>query len=96
MTRYQVDSEAVLNATGSVRNTISRVQAEVASLIGQLTQLEGSWQGSAAAAFSGAVGEWRATQQVVEANLSSLSHALGQAGQQYSEIESQNTRLFVR
>ena len=96
MTRYQVDSEAVHNATGSVRNTISRVQAEVSSLISQLTQLEASWQGAASTAFSAAVSEWRGTQQLVEGNLSALSQALGQAGQQYDEIESQNTRLFVR
>lgn len=96
MTRYQVDSEAVLSATGSVRNTISRIEAEVASLVGQLGQLEGSWQGSAAAAFTGAVNEWKGTQQLVERNLGALSHALGQAGQQYEEIENQNTRLFVR
>ncbi len=96
MTRYQVDSEAVLNATGSVRTTISRIEAEVASLIGQLVQLEGTWQGMASAAFSAAVNEWKGTQQLVEQNLGALNHALGQAGHQYAEVESQNARLFVR
>lgn len=96
MTRYQVDSEAVLNATGSVRTTISRLQAECASLLGQLTQLQSSWQGSAASAFTGAVTDWKATQQRVEENLASLNHGLTIAGQQYAEIESANTRLFAR
>ena len=96
MTRYQVDSEAVLNATGAVRGTISRLQAEVAGLYGQLTALEGSWTGQAATAFSGVVAEWKATQQRVEENLGSISQALGHAGQQYAEIESANARLFVR
>ena len=51
MTRYQVDSEAVINATGAVRNSISRIQSEVSGLYGQLTNLQGSWSGQAATAF---------------------------------------------
>ena len=96
MTRYQVDSEAVLQATGAVRTSIGRIQAEVASLHGQLSALEGSWTGAAATAFSGVVTDWKATQQQVEQNLAAINHALTQAGQQYADIESANTRLFAR
>ncbi len=96
MTRYQVDSEAVLNATGSVRNSISRIQSEVAGLHGQLANLQGSWTGQAATAFSGVVGEWKATQQRVEENLAAINQALTRAGQQYAEIEADNARLFAR
>lgn len=96
MTRYQVDSEAVLTATGSVRSTISRIQAEVAGLHSQLSNLEGSWTGSAATAFAGVVADWKATQQRVEENLGAINQALTLAGQQYADIESANTRLFVR
>lgn len=96
MTRYQVDSEAVINATGAVRTTISRVQAECASLLGQLTQLQSSWTGAASSAFAGAVSEWRTTQQHVDDVLASLNQGLTIAGQQYAEIETSNTRLFAR
>jgi early secretory antigenic target protein ESAT-6 len=96
MTRYQVDSDAVLNATGAVRTTIDRLQSECASLYAQLVQLESSWTGSAASAFSAAVTEWKGVQQLVEQNLASLNQGLGLAGQQYAEIETANTRLFVR
>lgn len=96
MTRYQVDSEAVLNATGAVRTTISRIQSEVSGLHGQLTNLESSWTGQAATAFSGVVNDWKLTQQRVEENLASINQALTQAGQQYADIESANARLFVR
>ncbi|CAN5125244.1 hypothetical protein BH09ACT3_BH09ACT3_05240 [soil metagenome] len=51
MTRFQVDSEAVLAATGSVRGSIARIQSEVGALHGQLTDLQGSWTGQAATAF---------------------------------------------
>ena len=96
MTRYQVDSEAVLSATGAVRSTISRIQSEVGGLYGQLTQLQSSWTGEAATAFSGVVGDWKATQQRVEENLAAINQALTHAGQQYAEIEAANARLFVR
>jgi WXG100 family type VII secretion target len=96
MTRYQVDSEAVLSATGAVRASIARIQAEVSGLHGQLTSLQGSWTGQAATAFSGVVTDWKATQQRVEESLSAINHALGQAGRQYADIEAANARLFAR
>lgn len=95
MTRYQVDSEAVLSATGAVRSSIGRIQSEVGGLHGQLTQLQSSWTGEAATAFSGVVADWRATQQRVEENLAAINQALTRAGQQYAEIEAANARLFV-
>jgi early secretory antigenic target protein ESAT-6 len=95
MTRYSVDSEAVLSATAAAQATIGRLQAEVASLHGQLTGLQSSWSGTAATAFQAAVGDWKATQQRVEENLAALAAALRHAGQQYAEIESVNARLFL-
>jgi 6 kDa early secretory antigenic target len=94
MTRYQVDSEAVISATGAVRSSISRIQSEVAGLHGQLTNLQSSWTGQAASAFTGVVAEWKTTQQRVEESLAAINQALTQAGQQYAEIEAANARLF--
>jgi early secretory antigenic target protein ESAT-6 len=96
MTRYQVDSEAVLGATASVRATIGRIQAEVSGLHGQLLNLQGSWTGQAATAFQGVVTDWKATQQRVEENLAAINQALAMAAQQYAEIEATNARLFQR
>jgi 6 kDa early secretory antigenic target len=95
MTRYQVDSEAVISTTAAVRGSISRIQAEVQGLHAQLTNLEGSWTGQASAAFQGVVSEWKATQIRVEENLGRINLALGQAGQHYAEIEASNARLFA-
>ena len=94
MTRYQVDSEAVISATGAVRSSITRIQSEVAGLHGQLTNLQSSWTGQAASAFTGVVTEWKTTQQRVEENLAAINQALTHAGQQYAEIEAANARLF--
>ena len=96
MTRYQVDSEAVAAATGNVRAAVSRIQAEVSGLHGQLANLQSSWTGQAATAFQGVVGDWKATQQRVEQSLAEINAALGQAGQLYADAEQQNARLFSR
>jgi WXG100 family type VII secretion target len=96
MTSYQIDSEAVLQATGAVRASSDRIQAEVSGMLGQLTRLESSWTGQAATAFQSLIGEWRTTQQRVTENLDAINSALVQAGQQYAEIEQANARLFNR
>ena len=96
MTRYQVDSDAVIGATAAVRSSASRIQGEVSSLYAQLVNLQGSWSGQAATSFQSVLSEWKATQQRVEENLASLNQALSQAGQQYADIEQNNARLFAR
>jgi WXG100 family type VII secretion target len=96
MTRYQVDSDEVLGASAAVRGSISRIQAEVGAMHGQLVNLQSSWTGPAAAAFQSLASEWRATQQRVEENLGAINQALGVAGQQYAEAEAANARMFSR
>ena len=95
MTSYRVDSEAVLSAHGAIQNTMSRIEAEAASLKSQLVNLEGSWTGQAAMAFQSIVGDWTATQQRVEQSLAAIGNALGQAGRQYADVELANARMFV-
>ncbi|MBW4031950.1 MAG: WXG100 family type VII secretion target [Acidobacteria bacterium] len=96
MTRYQVDSEAVVAATGNVRAAVSRIQAEVSGLHGQLVNLQSSWSGPAASAFQSVVSDWRATQQRVEESLGGINAGLARAGQLYADVEQQNARLFLR
>lgn len=96
MTTYRVDSEAVLSAMSAARASSGRIQAEVAGLHAQLTNLQGSWSGQAATAFQGVIADWRATQRRVEESLEGINQALGQAGRQYADIEEANVRLFSR
>jgi WXG100 family type VII secretion target len=96
MTRYQVDSEAVAAANGTIRAAMGRIQGEVSGLLGQLTALQNSWTGQAATGFQAVVSDWKATQARVDESLALISTALGQAGQQYAEVEAANTRLFLR
>jgi WXG100 family type VII secretion target len=94
MAVYSVDSDAVLAATSAVRATIDRLQAETQAMLGQLTQLQSSWTGSASAAFSVVVDQWRATQRHVEDSLAGINAALTAAGHQYAEAEHATTGLF--
>lgn len=96
MTRYQVDSEAVVTATAAIRAASGRIQGEVSGLLGQLTALQNTWTGQASVGFQAVVGDWRATQAKVEESLALISAALGQAGQSYAEVEAANARLFLR
>ncbi len=95
MPRFSVDSEAVFAAQSAVGTTIGRVQADVASLLAQLTNLQGSWNGEAATAFQGVVADWRATQARVEESIAAINRALGAAGSQYLEVEQANARMFL-
>jgi WXG100 family type VII secretion target len=96
MTRYTVDSEAVLHAATQARATIARVQSEVHSLNAHLQSLNSTWSGPAASAFVVVHDNWRTTQIRVEESLHNLSEALTYAGRHYQEMEIANTRLFQR
>lgn len=94
MTRYQVDSDAVLSATSHATHTIERIHQDVSTLTATLHTLNGEWTGMAATAFAEVYSSWRATQTQVEAQLHELARALGQAGQHYHDMEIANTALF--
>jgi WXG100 family type VII secretion target len=95
MSRYQVDSDALLSATAAVRGSMGTIEAEIARLSAQLTGLQGSWSGQAAIAFQSVATDWTATQRRVSESLAAINQALTLAGQQYQDIEAQNARLFL-
>lgn len=94
MATFSVDSDAVMTATGAIRATADRLQGETAAMLGQLTQLQGSWTGSAAIAFQSVVDRWRATQRELEAALGDIGSALAHAGSQYAQTEVAAAGLF--
>jgi len=96
MTQFQVDSDALLGASASLRGTVSHMQSLMGTMNGQLQTLAQSWTGTAALAFHDLVSEWQTTQRVVESNLDEISVALSRAHTQYTEVESANMSLFRR
>ncbi|MFN8085722.1 MULTISPECIES: WXG100 family type VII secretion target [unclassified Microbacterium] len=94
MATFSVDSDAVLTATGAIRATADRLQGETAAMLGQLTQLQGSWTGAAAIAFQGVIDRWRLTQRELEAALGDIGTALSHAGSQYAQTEAAASGLF--
>jgi WXG100 family type VII secretion target len=96
MTRYQVDSEAVLSTTAATRGSIARLQSEASALHANLTGLQSTWTGPAATAFHALVSEWTAAYQRLEQSLSAMNEALSHAGHGYAEVEQQASRMFMR
>ena len=94
MTAFSVDSDAVLSATSAIRATADRLQGETAAMLGQLTQLQGAWTGSAAAAFQSVIDRWRVTQRELEASLGDIGVALAHSGNQYAQTEVAAAGLF--
>ncbi|MET0589561.1 MAG: WXG100 family type VII secretion target [Naasia sp.] len=94
MPAFSIDSDAVLGTQSTVAATISRIQADAASLMGQLTGLQNSWGGQASTAFQAVAADWRSTQQRVEQSIEAINQALGAAARQYTEVEAANARMF--
>ena len=95
MTYFSVDSDQVMAANLSIQNTISRLSQEADSLLAQLQNLQGTWNGVAANSFQELVVRWRTTAATVDAQLGDLGTALALAANQYAEIEQTNQRLFL-
>ncbi|MET3467100.1 WXG100 family type VII secretion target [Microbacterium sp. 1262] len=94
MATFSIDSDAVASATAAIRATSGRIESDTGAMMAQLTQLQGSWTGSAALAFQVVVERWRAAQREVEAALGDIGSALDAAGQQYLQAEAAAAGLF--
>lgn len=96
MTRYEVDSAQVAQASAAAGRSVAAIRGEVAALLRHLTDLQAGWRGTAATAFGAVAGDWAATQRQVEASLDQITTALGAAAQHYADAEQQASRLFLR
>ena len=94
MSTFSVDSDAVLAATAAIRATGDRLQGETTAMLGQLTQLQGSWTGAAATSFQSVIDRWRAAQRELEGALGDIGAALAHAGNQYAQTELAAAGLF--
>ena len=96
MSRFQVDSAEVAQAAAVTRASTAAIRGEVSAMMGHLTQLQGTWTGSASAAFAGCAEQWRATQAQVDAALEQITLALDTASRTYAEAEAAAHGLFLR
>lgn len=94
MVQFNVDSAQVAQGALAARRHGEAIRGEVQAMTALLTQMEGTWRGGAATAFQSALGQWRMTQQQVEASLAALANALDAAARQYAEVEGANLRMF--
>lgn len=95
MTIYNVDAGEVAAGASAALQTADTIRSAVAVMMSQLTGLEASWGGAAAASFQSVIAQWQTTQVQVEASLESVSVALNQASLTYSEAEAAAASLFT-
>lgn len=95
MSRYEVDSAQVAQASAAASSSVTAIRAEVGALMRHLSELQAGWRGSAANAFGGVLADWASTQQRVETSLDQITAALGSAAQHYADAEQQASRLFL-
>lgn len=94
MSKFEVDSAQVQAASAKVSASTTAIRSEVAAMMRHLTELQGSWSGSAATAFAGIMKDWSATQRRVEDSLDQVTKALGTAAKSYADAEQHASRLF--
>ena len=94
MSRYEVDSAQVLQASGAVQASAQQIGDEVDQMMRRLLDLQSGWRGQAATSFQAVVADWRATQERVRASLEEIQRALAVAGRQYADVESTTAAMF--
>lgn len=95
MSRFEVDSARVEQASSRVATSSTAIHTEVEGMVRHLLDLESCWKGQAAAGFQALSAEWRVTQDRVRTALDDIQRALAQAGRQYAEVETANARMFA-
>ncbi|MEZ0491841.1 WXG100 family type VII secretion target [Kineococcus sp. TBRC 1896] len=95
MSRFEVDSARVEQASSAVATSAGNLAAEVDGMMRHLLDLESCWKGQAASGFQALSAQWRVTQDRVRTSLEEIQRALAQAGRQYADVESANARMFA-
>ena len=82
MSRYDVDSAQVAQASAAAGTSVAAIRTEVAALLRHLADLQAGWHGTAATAFGGLLADWSLTQQRVEGDLvdGAAGPGVGRAG----------------
>ncbi|WP_431711182.1 WXG100 family type VII secretion target [Glutamicibacter uratoxydans] len=94
MSTFSTDTGDMQVKAQAVMGTIDRLRGEVTAMATNLSQLEGTWQGTAASSFHAIMAEWRSTHVRIEESLSSIATALQHASAQYEEVENVNASMF--
>jgi WXG100 family type VII secretion target len=96
MSRFEVDSARVAEASAAVKGSVVAINAEVDRMMRNLMDLQGSWRGQASDQFQFVANDWRATQERVRQSLEGINAALMSAANAYAEVEQHNLRMFGR
>jgi WXG100 family type VII secretion target len=96
MSRFEVDSARVAEASAAVKGSVVAINAEVDRMMRNLMDLQGSWRGQASDQFQFVANDWRATQERVRQSLEGINAALMSAANADADVEQHNLRMFGR
>lgn len=94
MPAFSVDTQAVVDTATRTRTRVTTIQDEVDAMAADISLLQDSWSGGAAAAMSACASDWQLTQTQVQTSLDAIGAALDQAATSYDDAETCNTNLF--
>lgn len=95
MSKFGVDVSQVTSASATVSVSVTSIRTEVAAMMRHLQELQNTWTGSAALAFSGVVSQWQTTQGQVEAGLDAITAALARTATTYDDAETSASANFA-
>lgn len=95
MSRFEVDSAQVLQASTAVQSSAQQIATEVDRMMRHLLDLQNCWKGQAATSFQEVVTQWRSTQERVRLALEDVQRALAVAGRNYADAEEAAARMFA-
>ena len=93
---FSVDVAALQGASGDVARNAADIEASVATLVGRLNGLHGTWTGTAATEFEGVFSEWQSIQTRVREQLAILGQLMARASSTYQSTEDSVRGLFAR
>ena len=95
MATYRVDSDRLQSASAAVNTSVTRIRESVGTMYANLQDLQGAWQGAAAARFKGVMEQWRAAQQQMEQSLQNIQQSMSRASATYAQAEAAAQHLFA-
>lgn len=89
MVRLAAQTEDIHSKAQTVQQEVADLEARLAKLTGAMSELHGTWQGSAASSFQELYSGWSNQAKSMRQTLESIGRSLNSAGSDYEHLEAQ-------
>lgn len=94
--QLKVSTDDVAAKASAIQTKATYLEEQVAELSSMMAALAETWTGTAASAFQDLYATWKGQATQIQVALADVSRALNNAGTNYANAESANTRTFSR